>query len=240
MASSTHELVPPSEKQRKLLPGLEFARVVRKSGLLDSLPANTHSRDNFLERLSVKYPKLVNMAWEVIDDFVKEWQANPFLCEWEADYQVAIASRLISALKRVNEDVVLGNYPTSLEEYSHLQRWCRVSCEPMVSRLLNGTKRRIHPDIVMWDSISNPDAPPDVWPMLFACEIKVNSEGGLKNDIDRLKALVSAGHLEYGCVINFSRKHAEHSGHNMACKIRKLCKSSNRLWEYRIRVPLPC
>lgn len=42
------------------------------------------------------YPYLVQIAWDVVNQFVRDWQMNPYLWNKEIDVQMELAGRLSS------------------------------------------------------------------------------------------------------------------------------------------------
>jgi hypothetical protein len=185
------------------------------------------------------YDKLTQIAWNVLDQFLLDWQAEPFRWDRERDVQVEIASRLSQVYRLIGEHTLLGRYPGF--KIAQAQRWSRVSCEPKILYTFSdGKQYRCHPDIVIWDGIKDADAPPDAngdrnWPMLWACEIKYGHEEPDDWDIQKLRYLVSLqdGGIRNGCWLRMLRTPAE-SGSGIQCRRDEL---DGRLWVYDVRLP---
>lgn len=186
------------------------------------------------------YPYLVQMAWGVVEKFVKDWQAQPYRWDQEIDVQAEISSRLSTAYGIIGKDTVEGNYKGAVPGFEHDQTWNRVCCEQKVNyEDENGKRHHCFPDIIVWDDIDDPDSPPDNWPVLWACEIKVNF-GGEKGpdqvswDIEKLTYLVERGIVQYACWLNLLRER-DKSGDGVSW--RKTIKKDKRLWECTARLP---
>lgn len=163
-----------------------------------------------------KYPKLVQIAWDVIETFIKDWQNDPYRYLNEISFQVEIYKRLNTVLELCGYGVIKGNYKKGiLESYKGMQNWSRVVCEPPYCyKWKDGKYYNFYPDIVIYDDIPNPDNPPDIaryknWPALLICEIKVDAKDDDKNnrDLEKLKILLkNKEEVLYGCWLNFRFK----------------------------------
>lgn len=154
------------------------------------------------------YPYLVNIAWDTVQKFIKDWQREPYRWPMERDVQVELASRISSVYKIIGRDTVRGNYSDAIPGFEHNQNWNRVSCEHTLSYIYKDGKRyRCHPDIIIWDDIDNPDSPPDAagdrnWPMLWLCEIKLRGDEEESWDIEKMKYLLTQRDTKYACWLN--------------------------------------
>lgn len=128
--------------------------------------------------------RLINIAWQQIEKFIKDWQKSPFEWNKERDIQVEITGRIKSAINR-DECVYWANYkgPRKIKGFEKGQLSGRICCEPLTYyRYRDGKKYICRPDIVIFDSPKNPDLPEEVWknkknePMLWICEIKYRRE----------------------------------------------------------------
>ncbi|MBI5253835.1 MAG: hypothetical protein HY930_05500 [Euryarchaeota archaeon] len=161
------------------------------------------------------YPYLVQIAWDVIEKFLKDWQCEPYRWSREIDIQTEISSRISSIYRNIGYDTVKGNYKGAVLGFEHNQIWNRVCCEPNISYVYKDRKKYFcYPDIVIWDDIENPDAPPDAtgesnWPMLWVCEIKFEGEMEEDWDIEKMKYLLIQNDAKYACWLNLFRKRAE-------------------------------
>lgn len=204
--------------------------------------------------LSKKQKKeLVKIAWQQIEQFIKDWQRSPH--EWynERDIQLEIASRIKDRFKRLKWDKIWGKYTKSVGKrfYGKVQYYSRVSCEPPVyHRFKNGKSEVYKPDIVIWDDIKNPDFPFEFQyekkrndpQMLLVCEIKYmpqwrrphNPKEEDNKDIQKLKRLLKQNDgAERACWLN------------IAYRVDKSCKTKfdnkphtkGRLRKYYITLP---
>jgi hypothetical protein len=160
------------------------------------------------------YPHLVNIAWGVVEKFLRDWRCEPYRWSREIDIQTEITHRISSVYKIIGSDTVLGNYDNAVVGFERNQRWNRVCCEPKISYTFSDGKRYFcYPDIVVWDEIKNPNSPPnpDVsnWPMLWVCEIKLDGKKERDWDVEKMGYLLSQGDARYGCWLNVFRKRAK-------------------------------
>lgn len=179
--------------------------------------------------MSGRYPFTIELVWRVLQRFAHDWELEPDRWERERDIQMALASRLDAAMRVIGEDVVVGTYAKK-------HRMSRVCCEP---RLYFAKKKLKYcfPDIVLWDELKPPYDPPDWdaawranWPVLWACEIKVNDrDTGPSSDEEKLVSLVGSGDVAYGCVLDIRRKKG------VTKWTAKLAKG--QLWRVDLRLP---
>ena len=130
------------------------------------------------------YPYLVQIAWDTINQFISDWQKQPYRWGVEKNTQAEIYSRLSNVYSLIGKGTITGNYKGAGRGFGCNQAWNRVSCEEKISyKYKDGKKYHCFPDLILWDEIKNPDSPPDEnWPMLWMCEIKANSGNALSQE----------------------------------------------------------
>jgi len=198
--------------------------------------------------LTPKQKRIVNVAWKQIEEFIKDWQGSPFEWNTERDIQAEVAARIKSALKNCDIHTYEADYtykkPEGLEGR---QPYNRVCCEPP---LHIGKKRNwCKPDIVIFDDLKNPDAPPDVnvkggkptgrnCPVIWVCEIKYQPEWSSKDpdkkenrDWHKIRQLRKQKDTQYACWLNISRKRAQ-SGNGFPKPPK-----TRRFKKYNIKLP---
>jgi len=179
------------------------------------------------------YPFLVDVAWKVVEQFGAEWRSQPYRWERERDLQVALASRLDSALRVIGYATVAARYPGAPER----RHYNRVGCEPRVH--LSGRDAYCFPDIVLFKDLPEKDIddPPDAcnswrgnWPMHWACELKFDDAKKLGAvDEEKLRRLIKDGDLDFGCILDVRREDGDTSW--------KAVETGNSLWRFSLRVP---
>lgn len=175
--------------------------------------------------LSKKQKKeLVRIAWQQIEQFIKDWQRSPH--EWynERDVQLEIANRIKDRFKRLKWDKIWGKYTKSVGKRfrGKVQYYSRVGCEPPIyHRFKEGKSEVYKPDIVIWDDIKNPNSPFEEQykekrndpRMLWVCEIKYmpewrrpyNPKEEDNKDIQKLKRLLKQNDgTERACWLNIA------------------------------------
>jgi len=162
----------------------------------------------------VRYPHLVDVAWDVVIGFLRDWHAEPYRWAQEIDVQVEIAGRLSTALRLLGRDIVVANYRTgAVQGFETNQRWSRLTCEPAIRyTYTDGRTYTCKPDIVMWDDIPDANNPPDEhggnFPILWACEVKYKCQEPSDWDLQKLRFLVRDGTMRFGCWIRMERARA--------------------------------
>jgi hypothetical protein len=60
-----------------------------------------------------------------------------------------------------------------------------------------------HPDVVIWKDLNTDEKPPEnqIWPILWACELKYCSPDNGAGDVKKLINLILQGRIEFGCSI---------------------------------------
>jgi hypothetical protein len=178
------------------------------------------------------YPYLVQIAWDTVEKFLRDWQYEPYRWSQEIDIQTEIASRICSVYRIIGYDTVMGNYSGAVSGFERNQKWNRVCCEPTIRyKYTDGKIYNCKPDIVVWDDIPDPDSPPDAtedsnWPMLWLCEIKFEGKKEENWDIEKMKYLLTQNDAKYACWLNLSRKRAD-TGNGI---IWEKSIASERLW----------
>src|SRR5208337_365549 len=146
-------------------------------------PGCSRPSDSCNEGNMARYPLLVDLAWDVLNQFLKDWQSNPYAWSHEIDIQTELASRLRTVYQLVGKNCVKANYDNALPGFKGRQAWGRVCCQLPVRYQWQGTWARCLPDIVVLDDIPDPNSPPDAreegtFPLLWVCEIKLNARPG--------------------------------------------------------------
>lgn len=54
------------------------------------------------------YPRLVDYAWDVVNQFIVNWQSEPYRWSREIDIQVEIASRLNTVFQLIGRHTILA------------------------------------------------------------------------------------------------------------------------------------
>ncbi len=154
-------------------------------------------------------PYLVQTAHHITDQFLRDWQSQPYRWDYELDVQIELASRLSAFCRLIGQDTVAGHYPEHLVPgYPAPQQWPRIVCEAKITyRYSDGAIYTCRPDIVIWDDIPDPRHPPieSQWPILWACEIKYHAEEPDDWDSEKLTYLSEQGQVQYGCWITMLR-----------------------------------
>lgn len=158
-------------------------------------------------------PVIVDIAWDVINKLIKDWQNTPYLWGKELDIQIELASRLQMILRDLGKGEVQANYSSAIKGYEN-QLWNRVNCEPGIKYTYSdGKAYTCHPDLIIWDDMLDKNAPPadwSDWPILFALELKYFAKPSHDNwDIKKLKYLIDQGKIKYGCWLNIRRERSK-------------------------------
>ena len=188
----------------------------------------------------MRYPAVVQVAWDVVEKFLREWQYAPYKWDKEIDVQAELYSRLASVYRAIGKDEIRGNYKDVVVGFEGKQIWSRVCCEPRIPYVYrDGKKYHCFPDLVVWDDAENPDNPPDTggdtsWPILWVCEIKFYGESSQgKWDIEKMSYLLTQGRAKYGCWLNMHLARAKR-GSGMYCK---KSVDDERLWVWTAELP---
>jgi hypothetical protein len=64
------------------------------------------------------YPYMVQIEWDVVNQFVRDWQMNPYLWNKEIDVQMKLAGRLSSVLKILGRGTMEARYEYGPEQFS--------------------------------------------------------------------------------------------------------------------------
>lgn len=164
------------------------------------------------------YPYLVQIAWDVVSNFIRDWQKQPYRWGIEIEIQAEIYSRLSNAYNLIGKGTIKGNYKWALKSFEHNQIWNRITCEAKISYKYKDNKRYLcFPDLILWDEIKDPSSPPvenENWPMLWLCEIKANSsnkiDGSSKDwDIEKLEYLLNQNYVRHALWLNFFHQHSK-------------------------------
>lgn len=160
------------------------------------------------------YPLKVQLAWNIVEQFIKDWKKDPYYYDNEFSIQAEIYTRIKKALELIGEQNVKANYHEKWipKIYEDKQNWCRVSAEPyFIYDKINNYY--CHPDIVIWNDCAKNTGLKwyngKNWPAQWICEIKVDSKintvtkDGTNWDIEKMKQLIRSGDVQYGCWLNF-------------------------------------
>ena len=154
----------------------------------------------------MRYDSLAQIGWDVVGQFMLDWQRSPYLWDREIDIQVELVSRLKTVMSLTGYGEVIGRYPGAIEKSEQEIRYSRVRSCPTLRFEIEGTNRTVKPDVVIWGDLDRlEDAELDEsgvkpWPIIWACEIKYM--GSSASDVDKLKQLIEIGRIKYGCVLD--------------------------------------
>ncbi len=56
-------------------------------------------------------PYLVQTAHHITDQFLRDWQSQPYRWDYELDVQIELTSRLSAFCRLIGQDTVAGHYP---------------------------------------------------------------------------------------------------------------------------------
>lgn len=145
------------------------------------------------------YPHLVQIAWDVTNRLIREWQSAPQRWERERDIQTELASRLRAIVDMLGRGTVLRG----------TQVLSRVTAEPAIDYQYSDSKKyRCYPDIAIRnDTISDTNGEPNY---LWVCEIKYDPYQPSDWDVEKLRFLANQRLVQYGCWLNISRQPALH------------------------------
>ncbi len=180
------------------------------------------------------YPYLVQTAWNVVNGFVDDWQKTPQRWLREIDLQTELTRRLVTCFELLKKDTVSGNYAEPWDVFKNRQIWSRIVNEPYIFKNDN---RRCHPDIVIYDDIADVNSPPDElketnWPILWACELKLNNDPKDNGDLEKLKGLIQKGDIQYGLRLSFYQEFGTGDGVMWNKDLE-----NQKLWSCSVRVP---
>jgi hypothetical protein len=156
-----------------------------------------------------QYPHLVQLAWDTVDKLVLDWAKNPHYWEQEIDIQAELRSRLALAYSILGVDEVIAVESDSVDKSLEVSyRYSRVACEPSIRyKYKDGRTYRVKPDVVIWDDLPDPRKFPsgngEMWPILWACEIKYINAEPTEWDIEKLGYLLDQERIRFGCWLTF-------------------------------------
>jgi hypothetical protein len=160
---------------------------------------------------------IAELAYNIVEQFGVEWQAQPYYWDREIDVKVELASRLKTALRLLGLGDVIGCYPSEKDVNEQRIVFSRVRCDATV--YLGSPKRRsgdrqVRPDIVIWDDLEDPDTAENCergdmhWPIIWACELKYM--GDTSQDSDKLLELLAKGRIQRACLLDIHwEEHAQ-------------------------------
>lgn len=152
-----------------------------------------------------QYPYLVQIAWQTVEQLVREWGTQPYFWEKEADIQSELRSRLQSIYALLGHGEVIATDPDPEDAVRKLTyRYSRVCCEPSIKYKYSDRKfYYARPDIIIWDDLLDPASEPEDWPILWACEIKYVNATASEWDVEKLGYLIDQGKIKFGCWLTF-------------------------------------
>lgn len=180
-----------------------------------------------------RYPRLVDIAWEVVNAFMKDWQAAPYSWANEIDIQVEIASRLSTVFRLVGIGPVrANNRQDALVGLEMVQDWGRVACEPALA--LGPRRGLCKPDIVILKNVPKPDSPPPTreFPAHWACEIKYGRKPNSDRDFQKIRRLVDLRIVDYGCCLAVVRARASNGN-----GIKWTHEKGGKVWQCQALLP---
>jgi len=185
-----------------------------------------------------QYPFLVQTAWDVVETYLRDWQSNPYSWYQEIDIKNDLSNRLQTIYRLIGEDLVSAKCQYMVEGLDEIQKFSRVTCDPYVSYLYSdGKKYYCHPDIVVWDDVTElekyPDGIGNEWPILWACEIKYPPGKEEDWDQEKLRYLVSQKRAQFGCWLKIYLERAK-SGNGIYWEKDK---EDSRIWIAEVRLP---
>lgn len=145
---------------------------------------------------------MVQAAYNVLDEVFEQWQKEPYRWMYEADLQAEIGGRLNQIFTLQGLGNITGEYKWALgkdKEKKHI--WNRVSYRPYVYyEYEKGKESYCFPDIVIWaDKGKIPKN--QLWPILWACELKYGSSDDGSDDVVKLNKLITQGLIKFGCSV---------------------------------------
>lgn len=199
-------------------------------------------------------PSLVNTAWAVVTQLVKDWQKNPSMLWTEHDIQAELYSRLKNTLVNLGAFYVKDrpNEKTIEKKSEHLRP--RLNCEYSIFYDSEGKRSTIKPDIVLWDDLDSTKYPniddrysaikngKDNWPILWACEIKYISNIAIeRTNLHEVKRWFREGKEEksfnwdvdkMNTLVTYGEKGVPYFGTQYACVLNlvKICAPGNGLY----------
>jgi hypothetical protein len=150
------------------------------------------------------YPYMVQTALNVLISIFEQWHKEPYRWIKERDLQSEIGSRLNQIFALQGLGTIKGDYKWADSGFDREQSWSRVSYEPYVNyEYEEGKSARCHPDIVIWDDLKEGEDPPggQLWPILWACELKYRSADDGSTDVAKLENLIKQHKIKFGCSV---------------------------------------
>ena len=150
------------------------------------------------------YPYMVQTASNVLTAIFKEWQQWPYRWIKERDLLAEIGGRLNSIFSQQGLGEIASDYKWVAPGFDSQQTWSRVSFEPYVQYEYEERKSSyLFPDIVIWDDLEPETVIPQgqLWPILWACELKYGSRDDGSSDVEKLNKLLEQGRIKFGCAV---------------------------------------
>lgn len=150
------------------------------------------------------YPYMVQAAWNVLHAVFDQWYREPYRWTYETDLQAEIGGRLNQVFSLQGLGTVEGDYKWAAPGFDRKQQWSRVSYGTYIScEYEPGKSSHYHPDLVIWDELGQDGEIPDgqLWPVLWACELKYDSPDDGSSDVEKLCQLIDQKKITYGCSV---------------------------------------
>ena len=150
------------------------------------------------------YPFMVQTALNVLTGVFEQWHEEPYRWMKERDLQSEIGGRLNQIFTLQGLGSIRGNYKWAAPGFGKEQTWSRVSYEPYVYyEYEEGKSSYCYPDIVIWDDLEKGQTPQEgqLWPILWACELKYGSLDDGSADVNKLKCLLKQEKIKFGCSV---------------------------------------
>jgi len=182
------------------------------------------------------YPFMVQTAYNVLSSVFEQWHKQPYRWMKERDLQSEIGGRLMQIFTLQGLGDIQGIHKWKAPGFDDKQVWSRISYEPYVAyEYDNGKTSYCYPDIVIWDSREKNDVIPDgqLWPILWACELKYGSSDDGNYDVKKLTSLIDQGKIKFGCSV---RVHFVKDPSGVGIKW-KTSTHGHYLWECDVRMP---
>ncbi|MFN0018579.1 MAG: hypothetical protein ACKVP0_09990 [Pirellulaceae bacterium] len=143
------------------------------------------------------------LARDITDQLLREWQQEPFRWESEIDIQSELYGRLSADFQLVGKSIV---------SYSPSGKAARIAAEPTVYyEVADLGECRCKPDIVIRDDVVEKPTDGGHWPLIWVCELKfdpIYKADGPNPDIPKVRALIQQKKTKYGCCVRLSHRPA--------------------------------
>jgi len=179
---------------------------------------------------------MVQTASNVLTEVFKQWHKEPYRWMKERDIQAEFGGRLTQIFELQGLGIITGDHKWVAPGFSKRQSWSRVSYEPYVYYEYEpGESSYCYPDIVIWDDLKPGEIIPEhqLWPILWACELKYGSSNEGAWDVEKLHLLIDQQKIKFGCAIRMHYSEAD-CGDEI---IWKDTPNNRYLWSCDVNVP---